>query len=103
MMTNQTLRDMVAGDATAPKADALARIKSLVQLRRDLASEIEELESRLKEKHKEARELDHSTLPSLFSDIGIDHIGIPAEGNNPAVIVRLMDYYKAVIAADWSE
>jgi hypothetical protein len=97
------LEQQMEADAVSPNADALARIKDLVRTRRDLSAEIGSLEERLKEKQRAVRELDHVTLPNLFTDIGIDHLGIPAEGNAPAVKAVLMDYYKAVIAADWSE
>jgi hypothetical protein len=38
-----------------------------------------------------------------MDDAGIDHIGLPAEGNRPAVDLELRPYYRAHIAANWPE
>src|SRR5262245_51840119 len=97
------LERQMAQDAVSPPADALARIRDLVRLRRDLKAEIESLEERLKERQSVVKELEYSTLPNLFTDIGIDRLGVPAEGNSPAVKAELKDYYKAVIQAEWTE
>jgi uncharacterized protein YjiS (DUF1127 family) len=102
-MGKKTLADYVDADASTPSPDALLKIKNLVKARRDLTAEIATLEERLKEKSRAARELDHVTLPTLFNDIGIDRLGVPAEGNAPAINAILSDYYRANIAADWSE
>lgn len=61
------------------------------------------LEERLKQVNIALFETEHKTLPDLFNDVGIDKLGLPAEGNLPAYDADLSPYYKASISAEWPE
>lgn len=100
-MTN--LDEIMMADAATPNEDALKKVRALVASRRDLQQEANSLEERAKEKQRAIRDMDYKILPELFSVVGIDRLGLPAEGNQPALEAVLSDYYRANIAADWSE
>lgn len=48
-------------------------------------------------------ELYFKTLPDMLDEIGIDRIGIPAEGNFPACDYILAPYYSASISSKWDD
>jgi len=70
---------------------------------RDLEQEIEDLEELIKQKRAHVRTIRTQTLPELFYEARVDHIGIPAEGNRPAVDAKLRKEYKASIPESWPE
>lgn len=97
-----TLEDRLrTGRRAEPETDRLERARSLIRQARDMEIERDGLEERLKEANNALNQLHHKTLPDLFTEVGIDHLGIPAEGNLPAYEAALLPYYKASIAAEW--
>lgn len=70
---------------------------------RELELEIIELEQRLKDKKSELRDLTHFDLPDLMDQAQTDHIGLPRDGNRPAIDLKLTTSYYANIAAAWPE
>src|SRR5262245_34029155 len=85
----------------AASSDRLEAVRSAVRARRDLGREIAELEERLDALSKRRHRLDAEVLPGMFLEIGVDRIGLPAEGNEPAVDAVLSNLYNASIPAAW--
>lgn len=89
-------------DAAAPPSEAsLERVRAQLRLSRDKSREKEDLEARLKTVNEEINTISQKTLPDLFVEVGIDKLGLPAEGNLPAYDAALVPYYHANISADW--
>jgi hypothetical protein len=82
-------------------ADRLENLRALVRARRDLGAEIAALEERLAALGKRRHVFDTDVLPNMFREIGVDRIGLPAEGNHPAIDAVLVDFYKASISDKW--
>lgn len=81
--------------------DKLEAVRDQLRKSRDAELEIAGLEERLEVLGKEQNNRIHEELPALFQGIGIDRLGIGAEGNLPAYDAVLSPYYKANISADW--
>jgi hypothetical protein len=96
-----SVRDELIAHAVAPSLDKLENIRNHVRRRRALGVEIADLEERLADMTRERHELDTKVLPDLFVDAGVDRVGIPAEGNQPACDAKLRDHYKASIPLSW--
>lgn len=73
------------------------------QQARDLELEIADLEERLASCKAQLHNIFRVEMPELMDQAQTDRIGIPADGNRPAYDLRLSPYYKANIAANWSE
>jgi hypothetical protein len=86
---------------SAPAEDRLEKLRAAVRNRRDLGAEIAALEERLLTLNKRKHALDTEVLPKMFMEIGVDRIGLPAEGNFPAVDAVLGDLYNASISMKW--
>lgn len=87
--------------AKGPSEDVLSNIRERLREARDLQREKADLEGRLKEVNIKSFKLEHETLVDMFSEAGIDKLGLPAEGNLPAYDTDLKPYYKAAILTDW--
>lgn len=92
----QRLLDEMRRDA-APSADKLERARAEVAKLRDLEMESETLSFRLKEIGQDIRHVKEKTLVDIFDEVGIDRLGLPAEGNAPPYEVELAEYYHANI------
>lgn len=99
-MSNQTKSQLV--QAHQPP-DRLTVLSSTAARARDLELEIADLQLRQTEKSEELRTLYHVTLPDLLDDVGLDHVGVPPDGNKPGVDYELRSYYSASIASSWSQ
>lgn len=90
-------------DIQPPQAgsDKLDELKAAAQVARALAAQINDLEDRLTTAKKHLTELYQNILPSLMDAAQVDHIGIPQDGNKPAMDFRLKPFYAASIAAAW--
>jgi hypothetical protein len=84
-----------------PITDQLDVLRDGVRELRDKEREIADLEERLKQLRTECSEIRHRTLPELFRQAQVDKIGLPAEGNRPAVDAKLRNEYKAAVPASW--
>lgn len=93
----------VKRDRTAPAEDSLERVRVILRTARDKDREVNDLETRLKEVKAQVLELKQKTLPDLYDEVGIDNLGLPAEGNLPAYDCKLENFYHANISADWEE
>ena len=85
---------------TAPDLKVL---EDSVRELRDKEREIIDLEEQLKQLRAEVRTIKSQTLPELFYEARVDHIGLPAEGNRPAVDAKLRKEYKASIPESWPD
>jgi metal-sulfur cluster biosynthetic enzyme len=70
---------------------------------RDREHRIRDLESVLSEERKSLNQLKQVTLPELFAQAGVDQLGLPAEGNNPAYDFKKRIHTHASIGADWDD
>lgn len=88
-----------------PKADegALEKVRASARLLQAAEQRIEHLEELLKSTKAIRNDLRHKALPDLMDEAGIDHIGVPPDGNNPAFDITLKPFYSANIAADWDQ
>lgn len=93
----------VKRDAQAPDEGSLEKVRTILRTARDLDREITDLEARTKEAKEQVLTLKSKTLPDLYDEVGIDKLGLPAEGNLPAYDCNMTPYYKAAILADWEE
>jgi len=74
-----------------------------VRILREKEQEIVDLEDQLKQLRTEVRTIKSQTLPELFFEARVDHIGLPQEGNRPAVDAKLRTEYKASIPESWPD
>jgi hypothetical protein len=86
-----------------PSEDQLEAIRKHAILARQFELDVADLEARLATTKANLNRLYHETLPDLMDAAGIDHVGLPAEGNKPAVDLTLEPFYRANIAAAWPE
>jgi hypothetical protein len=84
-----------------PSDDKLAFLKAQAKQARDLTLEINSIDETLKEKKEELHDLQFSKLPDLMEEIGLDVIGVPAEGNKQGMDFKITPYYSASISAKW--
>jgi hypothetical protein len=98
-----SLEQEMAADGIEPTQDKLDRVRKFAAKARDLALEIKDLEESLALRKKELRDMRMETLPRLFVESGITGLDLSQEGNMPAYVVTLSDYFHAVIKADWDE
>lgn len=83
--------------------DKLKQLQAMGAQARDLEFEIQNLEEQAKEKKRALQDLYQNKIPALMDLVGIDHVGIPPQGNLPGTDYKLRDYYSASIAASWPE
>lgn len=81
--------------------DKLQALQAKASEARDLEYAIEHLEEQIKEQRAKLNELYQKTMPDMFDELGLDHLGLPAKGNFAARDYRLKPYYSASIAASW--
>lgn len=86
-----------------PAEDKLDKVRDGVRRMRDLRARRADLEEQVAETGRLLYELEFSELPSLFDEARVTNIGLEPEGNQPGVVAKVAPYYKANIAADWSE
>jgi hypothetical protein len=102
MAIDTELEAQITADAKRPPlVDKLEQVRDKVRRFRDLEMEIADAEAHLKQLRLEKSELEYMVLPDLFSQNKVTHIGLEAEGNVPAYIARIEDYYKANISKEW--
>jgi len=87
----------------APPQDKLEFVRDQVRHMRDLERRIEDVEALGKELRGQRRHMETETLPDLFMELGINNLGLEAEGNMPAYDARLQDHYHANIRSDWPD
>ena len=82
-------------------ADKLDALRDMARQLRDKEAEISSLDERIKDAKAEAADIRTKKLVDLMAEVGVDRVGLPAEGNYPACDAELKPYYHAVISADW--
>lgn len=88
--------------SSAQSSDKLDALKSKAADARDLELTIEDLETKIKSLKTELNSIYATALPAAMDAAQVDHIGIPQDGNKPAMDFRLRPFYAASIAAAWS-
>jgi hypothetical protein len=68
---------------------------------RDTELEIQNLSERLAALNTKKYKIEREELPELMSEAGVDKIGVPASGNQPAYDLKMVPFYSANIAAGW--
>lgn len=90
-----------AAGSETPTEDKLERVRDSLRTYRDLLREEEDLKARLKATGEQIAAMKTKTLPDLFTEVGVDKLGLPAQGNLPAYDAKLVPYYFANISAEW--
>lgn len=88
-------------DGASQSSDKLEQVRQIVRDYRDLSIQVQDTEEALKRLKAEQLQLQQKTLPDLFMEVGVDNLGLPAEGNLPAYDAELKPYYHANISSDW--
>jgi len=86
-----------------PPKDKLEFVRNQIRAMRDLDQDISDAEEKVKTLKRQRMEMEMVTLPDLFSQLNLTHIGLAAEGNQPPYEAKLKDYYHANIQAKWTE
>lgn len=86
-----------------PPKDKLEFVRNQIRAMRDLDQEINDAEEKVKTLKRERSEMEMVTLPDLFAQLKLTHLGLAAEGNQPPYEARLRDYYHANIKASWTD
>lgn len=93
---NNALVTLMQEDAErAPSDDKLMRLRKTVENLRDLELRRQDLETQSKELGTKIHEIKTRTLVDQFDEVGIDSIGIPANGNKPPYEIELVNHVKA--------
>jgi RNA-splicing ligase RtcB len=81
----------------APAEDKLDKCRTMMAEWRDKAAQIEDHEAKVKELRAEIQQIRDKKLVDLFDETGIDHLGIPANGNLPPLEIEINDWVHANI------
>jgi len=100
-MTDAELTRRLEQEADEAPQDKLEFVREQVRQMRDLERRIEDIEALSKELRGQRRQMEMETLPELFMNLGINSLGLDAEGNMPAYDARLLPHYAAKISAEW--
>lgn len=99
-MAKKTMPKFVT-DEQPQSSEAVEKFRRKAKEAKELTLVVEELEQRLAEASGQLHLLLSVELPDLMDEAGIDHIGVPAEGNYPAFDAKLKPDIRANIAANW--
>lgn len=100
MASDDSIADEIARHKVSNE-DKLLALRIVLRRRRDLGRALEDLENRASDLRKQKHDLDTRLLPDMFMQAGVDHLGIPAEGNEPAMDAVMHDFYRANIPMEW--
>jgi len=81
--------------------DKLDKLEAAARELYDKEREVVDLEERLKRLRSEISDMKHRSLPELFYEAHVDRVGLPAQGNRPAVDAVMRKEYKAAIPQSW--
>ena len=84
-------------------SDKLVLLQKHASDARDLALRIATGEELLKELKEQLKELQQDKMPSLLDELKLDRIGVPKDGNKPAMDYKLIQQISGSIAASWSD
>jgi hypothetical protein len=86
---------------TQDQAPSLVKIRSVAARARNLKQHCADLEERLNQAKEQYNACIYDELPTMLQLAGMDHVGLPAEGNSPAYDINLKRHITANIAASW--
>lgn len=92
---------MAKTTTSALSGDMLKKLSDKATELRDVELEIATLEERLSTLNTRKYNIEREELPELMGEAGVDSVGIPASGNQPALDLKLRPFYKAGIGAEW--
>ena len=102
-MSNTVAKAVMAKGSKEIKPDRLEELKECAKKARDLDAELRDLRERVQEKQNALSTLYDSTIPELMLKMGLDHIGVPPEGNLPGVDYMMSKIVSASISTRWDE
>jgi len=100
---NNDLLQRMRADAESAAVVSLDDVRVAARAARDLALEIEDLQTRLADKTKQLQTIREQRLVDLFSRAGVKVLELDRDGNLPPYVAKLKPFYKANIAADWPD
>jgi hypothetical protein len=93
-----------AGAATSDSdSDLLVELRQVLSRWRDADAELVDLSHRVEDVRAKKRAIERDSLPDLFERAGVSSVAIPASGNLPPAVAKLIDYYRANIVASWPD
>jgi hypothetical protein len=83
------------------QAPDLPAIRAVAAKARDLKQTCADLTERLEQAKEQYNAVIYDELPTMLQLAGMDHLGLPAQGNNPAYDIALKRHITANIASNW--
>lgn len=77
----------------APRADKMQQLRAKLQEVRDAELDVTDAEEAFKKAKERLRRLQLVELPTMFDELGMDRIGLDADGNHPACDAELGMFY----------
>jgi len=102
-MDEAVLKEIEADSKPKVSDDKLEFIRDKIRETRDIDQRIADLSEQIGDLKRVRQGLIFDTLPTMFMQIGLNHLGVAAQGNMPAYEAKLQDHYHAVISSEWSE
>jgi hypothetical protein len=100
IMTQSAVERALAQSASVDKLDG---VRNLAKTARDLQLEIDNYAERIVELREQLQQITNIDLPELMHEANISQLKLTADGNKPAVNLKLKPFYRAGIAASWAE
>lgn len=94
---------IAAGPPAGASEDRLEALRGMVRRARDLEERKAELAEELRLVGEELERLYFTDVPDLMDEVGVDRVGLQAEGNHGATDATAQPFYSANIAASWPE
>jgi len=101
--TKAARQAMSKGTQQIKSDEKVDQLKALARKARDDDAELQDLKERVRIKEGALRFMFETQLPMLMTELGFDHIGVPAEGNLPGVDFKLKKTITANISSNWSD
>lgn len=84
-------------------SDKLVMLQQKAAAARDIELNIASLADEISDLKDKLGKLQKDEMPSLMDELRIDRIGVPADGNKPAMDYKLVEQISASISAKWPE
>ncbi len=98
-----SIDELIDSASPQPSADLLQRITAQIAECISLQQRLSDLGDEMHRANAALLNLLRVELPDLFDQAGTNRMDIPPEGNSPGISAKLQPYFRANIAADWSE
>lgn len=99
----QNVPNFIPKGRTNGDAFSFNKLKNAAIEARDCSQELIDAEERVKVLKQKLNNLYQKILPDMMDEAGVDHIGLAAEGNSPAIDFKLRPFYSAAIASKWDD